>query len=303
MDKQLLDKIKYLVNKSRTVDDLVKTLDVEETELMEIIDSIGAEICSCEYGGQKKVSMKNKNKQPFVVPYDKSCLKMLVYGDTHLSSSYDTVPDIEEAFEYAYKHDADLVIHCGDLAEGKLLDDDDPNIIKHHKMEEQMQYIAEVLPHIRRPHLLLGGNHDKMWNRDGKDAMNYFCSLRDDIVFLGYQKRDIIIGPLKIHINHGDSMTQEVLEKGCMQASKNYVDRLKNPRPDMFFRAHSHKAFYTRHNNTDIFQIPALVGKLPYFKYYPVDNVSGFWWIEVEMNNEEILDVSQKLKVFTHKKP
>lgn len=208
-EQAILGKLKYLINKKRTIENIMKELELKEYEVFGFVEILRQDGYHIKFDdGKFYFDKKIEVKVPNLYEMPKGISrKILLISDTHLGSKYDRLDILRYLYERAEEEEIDTVLHCGDLGDGLY-----PNRPNHqyelrvHGVDEHLDYIVNKYPHkdgIRT--LFIGGNHDYDYIRTaGFDMGKAVSKARSDMIYLGQDVADVKYGRTRIRMFHGN---------------------------------------------------------------------------------------------------
>jgi predicted phosphodiesterase len=241
-----------------------------------------------------------KENEIYKIPNDLEKIKLLLISDTHLGSKYDRLDILRYLYSKAEDNHTNYVLHSGDLTEGVSGREEQIYSLKEASYTGQRDYVIENYPRSSVPTYLIAGNHDLWWVKQcGCDIVKDICSQRDDLIYLGSDCEDLMIGKLRIRMYHG---------AGGNAYSKSYkVQRYLDSippeeRPHILQTGHTHQAFYMKQGNTHCFQTSCLQDLTPFERSMGFNNDKSVWWVEVYMDQKgNVVRVKQELETFGNK--
>ena len=115
-EKELLNKLKYLLKKKRTLQDISLELGLKEYEVFGLVEVLRQEGYFIDYRDDIFIF----RKEPIMVDRDiykieaGDTKKTLLISDTHLGSKYDRIDILRYLYELAEEEQIDTVFHVGD---------------------------------------------------------------------------------------------------------------------------------------------------------------------------------------------
>lgn len=207
-------------------------------------------------------------------------------GDTHLASTYDMVPELEDFYDECVKRDVHLVFHAGDVFDGFDIYRGHNNNLKAWGVDEQIDYGLKNYP--KRDGIVtkaIAGNHDlSAWKRVGIDMVRKFAMLREDFEYLGQDSAEIKLGPdFDIYLLH---------PAGGQAYARSYKGQRgyeqMDDRPDIFARGHLHFAMFMPYMEGNVFEVGCFQRQTPYLKRKGLRPQLGGWIVNLEKNKEKI---------------
>lgn len=300
MEKELFDKLRYYINKRKTVDQICEELSLKRYEVYGLVQELINQgyLYDIVNGEIIKLNKPLKHEDVYKVKSDLEHLKLLLISDTHLCSKYDRL----DILRYLYEKAGDLgvrhVLHSGDFTDGKSHRPEHVYELKEHSYEGQIQYCVEKYPRVEGVDTyVISGNHDDWWYKSaGSDIVKSIADRRDDIIYLGPDIADMKIGNLKVHMFHG---------KGGQAYAKSYkaqkyLDAMPvKERPHILQLGHIHQAFFYQQDHTSVFQTGCLEDQTPFTRSLGLGNDKSCWWVDVYMDDKgNPVRVTQELEEF-----
>jgi len=301
--KELLGKLKYMINKKRSFEDICNELELQPYEvygLAQLLKQQGMNLV-IEEGSITKSNFVPRNEDVTIIkPTETQAL--LFVSDTHLGSKYDRVDLLKKAYKIASDRGIKTVLHVGDMTDGCY-----PNRanqvyeLRAHGADEQTDYVVQNYPYVQgMDTYFITGNHDYTHIRnDGYDIGKAIDRQREDMHYLGPDVADVQIGKLRIRLFHGS--------KGPAYAKsyklQKYAETIPSEeKPDILLQGHYHNSFYMRYQDIDCFQVPALLDQTPYARQLGMQNEKGVWIAQFQLDSKgNMISISPELINFTEK--
>lgn len=300
MDKETLGKLRYLINKKKSVAEISKELEVETY----VVYGLVYELINQGYlydivdGNIVKLSKPQTTNDVYEVKSALEHLKLLLISDTHLCSKYDRVDILRYLYDRAEQEGVKYVLHSGDFTDGRSNRPEQVYELKEASFEGQVEYCVDKYPKSDEiTTFVISGNHDDWWYKsNGSDIVKAIARERDDIVYLGPDVADLKIGKLRCHLFHG---------KGSQAYAKSYkaqkyLDAMRiEDRPHILQMGHVHQAFFYQQDHTHVFQTGCLEDQTPFCRSQGLANNKSCWWVDVYMDNKgNPVRISQELEEF-----
>ena len=302
METELKNKLRYLISKKRTLEDICKVLDLKDYEVIGLIQLMKQDGELVDYINGEIVKLKKpiQNDGGYEIPNNMEHLKLLLISDTHLASNYDRLDVLNYLYDKADSKGVNYVLHSGDLTDGLSGRPQQIYDLKEVSYAGQRDYVIEKYPQSKIPTYVIAGNHDLWWVKQcGSDIVRDICNHREDMIYLGSDCEDLKIGKLKIRLYHG---------KGGGSYAKSYkiqkyLDAIPlEERPHILQTGHIHQAFYMKQDKTHCFQTSCLQDLTPYERSQGFNNDKSCWWIDVNMDDKgNPVQVVQELETFGEK--
>lgn len=306
MEKELKNKIKYLINKKKDLNTICQELELKDYELIGLIQLMKQEGELIDYINGKIVKLKQpiKSDEIYEIPNKLEHLKLLLISDTHLASKYDRLDILRYLYAKAEDKNINYVLHSGDLTEGLKGLRERPQ--QYYELKEasytgQRDYVVDKYPQSNIPTYFIAGNHDLWWIKQcGSDICKDIANKRNDLHYLGSDCEDLKIGKLKIRLFHG---------KGGNSYAKSYklqkyIDAIPiKDLPHILQTGHIHQSFYMKQDITHCFQTSCLQDLTPFGRSLGYASDKSCWWLDVYMDdNGNPIQIKQELEIFGKKR-
>lgn len=302
MEKELIDKLKYLINKKKSLEEICTLLELKDYEVIGIVELLkeNGELYDYVNGQLIKLKKPVKSDEVYSIPNTLEHLRLLLLSDTHLGSKYDRVDILRYLYAKAEDTNTSYVLHSGDLTEGLSGRPQQLYEIREASYTGQRDYAIEKYPESSVPTYLISGNHDLWWIKQcGADIVRDICNHRDNMHYLGSDCEDMKIGKLKIRLFHG---------KGGQSYAKSYkiqkyLDTIPiKEMPHILQTGHIHQAFYYKQDDTHCFQTSCLQDLTPFARSMGLSNDKSVWWLDVYMDDKgNPVRITQELETFGKK--
>jgi len=302
MEKELKDKIKYLINKKKDFVTICKELELKDYELIGLIELMKQDGELVDYINGELIKLKKpiKTDGVYEIPNKLEHLKLLLISDTHLASKFDRLDILRYLYAKAEDNHTNYILHSGDLTEGLSGRPQQLYELKELSYTGQRDYAIDKYPKSEIPTYVIAGNHDQWWIRQcGADIVKDICNQRQDLHYLGSDCEDLMIGKLKIRLYHG---------KGGGSYAKSYklqkyLDSIPlEERPHILQTGHVHNAFYMKQDKTHCFQTSCLQDLTPFERSMGFNNDKSCWWVDIDLDDKgNPVLIKQELEVFGKK--
>ena len=115
-EKEMMNKIKYLIKKKRSLEDIMLETGLKEYEVFGFVEMLRQKGWQAEYQDGMFIYQKEqiiKDRDVYNLPAgDKK--KLLFISDTHLGSKYDRLDILRYLYDLAEEQEIDTVFHAGD---------------------------------------------------------------------------------------------------------------------------------------------------------------------------------------------
>ena len=148
--RELLNKLKYLINKKKGFDEICSELQLEPYQvygLAEMLKMEGMNIMIEENSIVKSTFIPQRDEVYQIGPTESQTLMLL--SDTHLGSKYDRLDILRRVYEEAEARGISTVFHAGDISDGYY--PHRPNHVYELRAvgaDQQTDYIVNKYPHI-----------------------------------------------------------------------------------------------------------------------------------------------------------
>lgn len=302
MEKELKNKLKYLINKKKDLVTICQELELKDYEVIGLIELMKQDGELVDYINGEIVKLKKpyQNNDVYEIPNNIDHLKLLLISDTHLCSKYDRLDILRYLYAKAEDKGVKHILHSGDFTDGRSNRPEQVYELKEASFEGQVQYCIDKYPTFSGKTYVIQGNHDNWWYKScGSEILKPISKAREDIIYLGSDIADIKIGKLKVRLFHG----QGGIAYAKSYKIQKYLDTIPiNEKPDILQTGHIHQAFYYKQDNTHCFQTSCLEGQTPYCRSLGLANDKSCWWVDVEFDNKgNIHSIKPELETFGKK--
>ena len=302
MDTELKNKIKYLINKKRSLEDICKVLDLKDYELIGMIELMKEEGELVDYINGQIIKLRKpiQNDGIYQIPNKLDKIKLLLISDTHLASKFDRLDILRYLYQTAEDRGINYILHSGDLTDGLSGRPQQLYELKETSYTGQRDYVIDKYPDSNIPTYVISGNHDLWWIKQcGSDIVKDICSQRENMIYLGSDCEDLQIGKLKIRMRHGANGSSYAKSYKLQK----YLDGVNiDERPHILQTGHIHQAFYMKQDKTHCFQTSCLQDLTYYEKSQGFSNDKSCWWVDVYMDDRGTpIKVKQELETFDKK--
>ncbi len=302
MEKELVNKLKYLISKKKSLQEICETLELKDYEVIGIVELLKQDGELIDYVNGEIIKLKKpiKSNETYEIPNNMEHIKLLLISDTHLGSKYDRLDILRYLYAKAEDNKVNYVLHSGDLTEGLSGRPQQLYELKENSYTGQRDYVIDKYPKSDIPTYLISGNHDLWWIKQcGSDILKDICMQRENLHYLGSDCEDLKIGKLKIRLYHG---------KGGGSYAKSYklqkyLDTISlEERPHILQTGHIHQAFYMKQDKTHCFQTSCLQDLTPFERSMGFNNDKSCWWVDIDMDDKgNPVLIKQELEIFNKK--
>lgn len=302
MDKELKNKLKYLINKKKDLLTICKELELKDYEVIGLVELMKQDGELIDYVNGEIIKLKKpmKNEDVYEIPNNQEHLKLLLISDTHLCSKYDRLDILRYLYDKAEDKGIKHILHSGDFTDGRSNRPEQVYELKEASYQGQIDYCIDKYPTFSGKTYVIQGNHDNWWYKSsGSEIMRPIAKEREDIIYLGPDVADMKIGKLKIRLFHG----QGGIAYAKSYKIQKYLDTVPiNEKPDILQTGHIHQAFYYKQDNTHCFQTSCLEDQTPYCRGLGLANDKSCWWVDVDFDDKgNVYSIRPELETFTKK--
>ena len=302
MEKELINKIKYLVKKKKSLQEICSLLELKDYEVIGIIELLKQDGHLVDYVNGEVIALKHpvKTNDVYQIPSQLNEMRLLLISDTHLCSKYDRL----DILRYLYSKADDLgvkhVLHSGDFTDGRSNRPEHMYELKELSYDGQVDYCVDKYPAFSGKTYVIQGNHDNWWYKStGSEIVKSISKKREDIVYLGADVADMRIGKLKIRLFHG---TGGVSYAKSYKVQK-YLDSVpQDEKPHILQTGHIHQAFYLKQDKTHCFQTGCLEDLTPFSRSMGFNGDKSVWWVDVKFDDKgNVHSIVPELETFGKK--
>lgn len=302
MEKELVNKLKYLINKKKNLIQICEELDLKDYEVIGLIELMKQDGELIDYINGEIIKLKKpiKENDIYEIPNNKEHLKLLLISDTHLCSKYDRLDILKYLYARAEDEGVKHILHSGDFTDGKSNRPEQIYELREASFEGQVQYCIDKYPKYSGKTYVIQGNHDNWWYKsNGSEILRPIAKEREDIIYLGPDVADMKIGKLKIRLFHG----QGGIAYAKSYKIQKYLDAIPiEEKPDILQTGHIHQAFYYKQDNTHCFQTSCLEDQTPYCRGLGLANDKSCWWVDVDFDDKgKVYKITPTLETFNAK--
>lgn len=305
MDNEIIGKIKYLINKKKSLEEICDILDVKDYELIGMVKLLKEQGHMIDYVDGELIKLKRLIEKDYVyeIPHDLEELKMLLISDTHLCNKSDRLDILEYLYQKADQKGIKHVLHVGDLTDGMYTNRPQQiSELRVYGFDEHLKYVVEKYPKADNiKTYFVGGNHmDTYFRNSGSDLGKAISKERDDLVYLNPDTADMKIGKTKIRLHHGSgSKAYSVSYK-----LQKYAETISaDDKVHILAQGHFHNAFYMYYNDIHCYQVGSLEDETPFSRSLGLKNEKSCYWLNVKLDdNGKPVMVETELETFGKKK-
>lgn len=303
MEKEIINKIKYLINKKKTLKEICEELELKDYEVIGLVELMKQDGELLDYVNGEVIKLKKpiQNNDIYELPNNMEHLKLLLISDTHLCSKYDRLDILNYLYDKAEDRDIKYVLHCGDVLDGLYVNR--PQHIYELRcvgFDEHLDYVVNKYPHFSGKTFFIGGNHmDTYFKNGGSDMGKAISREREDLVYLNPDTADLKIGKVGIHMHHGGGGRSYSLSYKLQR----YVETLpQDKKIDIVMQGHFHNAMYMYYMGKHCFQVGALEDETPFSRSMGFKNEKSCYWVDIDFDDKgNIYTITPELETFGRK--
>ena len=292
-DYTFVEKVYKIVKNGMYLEDLCNVLECSLEEAIGIL-----ELCKI-YGKNVELLKDNQNKyiiQKKIIKKtnfgtkpnlnDLIHTKLCVVSDTHFGNTQQQLHLLNEIYKEAYRREINTVLHCGDLVDGDYssVRKEQPKYLFLHGYDEQAGYACDMYPKVNgiKTYYILG-SHDETHYKNGKATINNLLSrCREDMIFLGQDRADIVINKIKITMSHPGGGSTAALS---YKLQKRIEELESGNKPKILLVGHYHKSYFCLDRNVYGFEIPCLCNITHFQEKNNLTNTVGAYFLDIYSDN------------------
>ncbi|MBQ6840669.1 MAG: metallophosphoesterase [Bacilli bacterium] len=283
MDTDKLNKLKYLINKKKSTDEICEALGFQLAELYEYVKYLKG--VGCDYDIVNGIAVKTDPEvyQHQIYLGNTRLIKACFVSDPHYGSEYDRPDIMRFIYNECERRGIDKIICAGDLSDGFYPDRE--TYSKHQKVvgfDKMLEYILNVHPYSRYiKFYTIGGNHDFTFKKyENKDIIEEVAYRRDDIIYLGQDVADLSLGDLSLRVYHGYGSGKKTM----LERAQKYYNSIEGNKPDIIQMGHFHHSLFTVFNDTYLLQNAALIDQTPYAEHSKFGTERSCFFVTIEID-------------------
>lgn len=300
--KELLSKLKYLINKKKSFQAICEELQLEPYQIYGLAELLKMEGFAIDIQPESLVKITQPVPKAGIYEIPKtSPTDLLLISDTHLGSKCDRLDLINAAYQEAAKREITTVLHAGDISDGYY-----PNRpqqlyeLRAIGADQTTDYIVNKYPHIDGiDTYFIAGNHDFTFIRnDGFDIGRAIDRQRDDMHYLGPDVATVDIDGLKVRLVHGSKGPAYALSYKLQKYAET-ID--ESEKPHILMQGHFHNSFYMQYQGMHCFQVPSTIDQTQFARSMGMKNEKGVWFVHLERDDRgNIVSVTPELYDFNN---
>jgi len=303
MEKETLDKLKYLIRKKKSLEEVCKELELKDYEVIGLITLLKEDGFLCDYVNGEIITLKKpaNSNEVYQVPKTSNHYKWLFISDTHLCSSHDRIDILNYLYNEATKRGVDAVLHCGDITDGMYSNRPQQAYeLRCQGFDNHLKYVVDKYPKTDEfKTYFVGGNHLDTYIRNGGSDMGRAISKeRDDLVYLNPDTAKIMFGKTGILLHHGSGGQAYSLSYKLQK----YVETIDDNDIQFIMQGHYHRALMMYYMNKYCYQVGALMDESNFSRSLGLKNEKSCYWVEADVDkNGKPTEVHSELQTFGDK--
>ena len=303
MEDTLKNKLKYLINKKKTLLEICETLELKDYEVIGLVELMKQDGELLDYVNGEIVKLRKpiENFGVYSIPDNTHHLSLLMISDTHICNRADRIDILNYLYDKAESKGIKYVLHCGDVLDGIYVNR--PQHIYELRcvgFDEHLDYVVNKYPHFSGKTFFIGGNHmDTYFKNGGSDMGKAISREREDLIYLNPDTADLKIGKVGIHMHHGGGGRSYSLSYKLQR----YVETLpQDKKIDIVMQGHFHNAMYMYYMGKHCFQVGALEDETPFSRSMGFKNEKSCYWVDVDFDDKgNIYTITPELETFGKK--
>lgn len=287
MEKQIIDKLKYMLNKKKSLEEICEALGLSKIEVYGLVVELknkgepydiikGTPIRYCE----PKVETYNS----FFVSSENK-ISFCIMSDIHYASIYDRPDLMKEIYAECHKRGIDTILCVGDITDGYFpYHKDHEKRLKCTDAYHQADYVVNIHPY--DPNIkfyFITGNHDYTHFENENVRIGEVISQyrKNDMIYLGQDIANLTINKLRIQLNHGQFLAGAPISTR-IQA---YTERLTD-KPHILALGHIHQALYMQSDDIDVLQTGSILDQTPFLTNQKINSQRNCWFVNVRYSDD-----------------
>lgn len=258
MEKELRNKIKYLISKGKTGRDICDAYGLDMTDLFACVKELNEDGFPCYMDGEDPVKVKGTSYTPLVNPIPNE-VEYCFISDLHLGSTYDRVDILRRIYEECRRRGVTKIFCSGDITDGEY--PKRPHYADHQAVmgfDNVVNYVCKSIPYYQDITMYaISGNHDDSFTEGaGESILNRISSIRKDFIYLGKNQAVLTLDNTVIKLMHGYRKKKDMDEriKGIYYSLPEDEEK-----PDILALGHIHTSAVRKIDDTVILQCGALM--------------------------------------------
>jgi len=209
--------------------------------------------------------------------YFKHFYRIGLVADTHLSSKYQQLTCLHDAYRIFDDRDVDFILHAGDLNDGIGLYRGQTQEIFNHNAEDQRRYTEDNYPIPKKKGLktyVIGGQHDFVFYKDkGYNIVEHICEHRKDLVYRGFYTAEFEVKGLPIRLEHpgsGVAYARSYAPQNIIENMMGYINTIPSAiKPALLVMGHWHTPLHLPvYMGIDAVTLPCFQAQTPFMQQH-----------------------------------
>lgn len=293
LERQL---VKRIQTEKYSVTELANFYDVSPKRIEDTISQIKRKGYNVELK-EESISIKKEGKlekQAYQINVNDFFGKKIKFGaiaDTHLGSKSERLDVLNSLYDIFQKEGVKVVLHGGNYVDGEFYFN--KHETKTHGFDDMIEYFLEHYPKRdgMQTWFISGDDHEGWWmQREGLDAGRIIMERqkdfgRDDLVYLGYQERDILLksekGSAILRLMHAGGGTAYADSYSTQKIVESYMEGEK---PHMLLVGHYHKSIYHTPRGIHTLQLGTTQDQTRFMRKNKIRAHLGGWLVELNQS-------------------
>lgn len=276
-----------VTDKRAVKDSLIDTLKANLTE---------AELKTLVASTSHKLTNKPKlNSNPL---RETGHIKFIATGDSHIGHSKFRQDWWNEMVERGVKENVDFMYHTGDILEGMSGRPGHVYELEKVGFEAQFGLAKELINQMPFDIRMITGNHDNWYTGKADQGINVGARLEEscnNVVFLGNDEADDLIGGIKVKLWHGNDGASYAYS----YRTQKFVEMLYGgEKPNILLAGHAHKAIFYENRNIQIFETGTTCMQTGFMRGKKLAAHTGYWIVDVWTNENGVARIRPEWNPF-----
>lgn len=303
MTEELKKKLKILISKKKSFEEICEMLELNDYEILGLIELLkqDGELIDYVNGEILKLKKPVQKDETYQIPTNTKHIKLLFISDTHLACKHDRIDILRYLYNKAELNGTDAVLHCGDILDGCYTNRPQQIYeLRCHGFDEHLKYVVDNYPRSELKTYFIGGNHLDTYIRNGGSDMGKAISKqRDDLIYLNPDTAKIMFGKLGILMHHGSGGKAYSISYKLQK----YVETIDDPDIKIVMQGHFHNSMYMYYMGKHCFQVGALVDENNWSRSLGLKNEKSCYWVDVEYDKKgNPIKIKPELETFEKRK-
>lgn len=202
-----------------------------------------------------------------------------IVSDTHMCSIEERLSELHTFYEICRKEGIKYILHAGDVVAGTNVYRGQENEIHTFGFKRQANYVVKNYPCVKGIEtFFICGNHDlDYWKRAGVDIGEIIADKRPDMIYLGQDQADVVLGDVRIRLFHPGG--------GTAYADSYHLQRTiaaleAGTKPQILIMGHYHRTLYLFDRNVHGFLGGTFEGQTTFQLRKRINPMIGGWTVK-----------------------